>query len=57
MSRITRSVHFDLLTRLSADMHTRMSFLLILLDVVAELRIHERFCPGKAAKGNDALFV
>ena len=49
MSRITRPVHFDLLTGFSADVHACMPFLLVLLDVVAELGVHERFLPGHAA--------
>jgi len=47
--RIPRPVNFYLFSRFPADMHGCIPFLLILLDVVAELGIHERFFAGLAA--------
>lgn len=43
----------NLLTGLAIDVHGSTSFLLILLDVIAELRIHERLI----AVGTAALHV
>ena len=42
VSRISGPVDFHLLSRFSWDMHGGTAFLLILLDVIAELRVHER---------------
>ena len=41
--RITCPVNFHLFTGLAVDMHGSTSFLLILLNVIAELGIHEWF--------------
>jgi hypothetical protein len=43
VSRLTCPVNFNLFTRISRDMHGSLAFLLILLYVIAELRIHKRF--------------
>ena len=43
VSRISCPINFDLLTGLSCNMHCRSAFLFILLDVIAELRIHKSF--------------
>lgn len=40
-SRITCLIYFHLFTRFTIDMHGNTMFLLILLDVIAELGIHE----------------
>src|SRR5690554_6210510 len=39
--RITCPINFNLFTRFSIDMHSCTTFLLILLNVVAELRVHK----------------
>ena len=41
--RFTCPINLNLLARFTADMHGCTVFLLILLDVVAEQGIHERF--------------
>ena len=46
---ITCPVNFNLFTRLSRDMHGSPAFLFILLDVVAELGIHERLFVAHTA--------
>ena len=48
MCRITGPVDLNLLTGFAADVHRCTAFLLILLDVIAELRIHEWFLAGLA---------
>lgn len=40
---ITGPIYFDLLTRFSRDVHSCPAFFFILLDIIAELGIHERF--------------
>jgi hypothetical protein len=47
--RITCPVNFDLLSGFSGDVHSSTPFLLIPMDVLAELRIHERNLTRKAA--------
>ena len=49
MCRITCPVDFDLLTGFSGYVHGRTPFLLIFVDVLAELGIHERVFTGKTA--------
>ena len=49
MCRITGPVNFNLLCGLTVDMHGGAAFLLILLDVIAELGVHKRLITGKAA--------
>ena len=41
--RITGPIYFDLLTRFPWDVHGCSAFVFILLDIIAELGIHERF--------------
>ena len=47
--RIASPVDFNLFTGFPVDVHGCAAFLLILLDVAAELGIHERFIAGLAA--------
>ena len=47
--RITCPVDLDLLCGLAVDMHSGAALLLILLDVVAELRVHKWFFFGETA--------
>ena len=47
--RVSCPVNFYLFSRFPADMHGCIPFLLILLDVIAELGIHERLVAGLAA--------
>ena len=47
--RIACPVDLDLLRRLTVDMHSSAALLLILLDVVAELRVHKWFFFGETA--------
>ena len=47
--RITCPVYFNLFTGFTIDVHGSTVFLLILLDVIAELGIHERFIAIGAA--------
>lgn len=49
LSRISSPIDLDLLTGLSVDMHRSTAFLLVLLDVIAELGIHERIIAGLTA--------
>ena len=49
VGRVTGPVDLDLFAGFSGDMHRCMSFLLILLDVIAELGIHEGFFAGHSA--------
>ena len=49
VSRITCPVHFDLFAGISGDMHSGSAFFFILLDVIAELGIHQRFLTAHAA--------
>lgn len=49
MCRITGLVDLDLLTGFAAYVHRRTAFPLVLLDVIAELRIHEWFFVGLTA--------
>ena len=49
MRRITCSVDLDLLRWLAVDMHSGAALLLILLDVVAELRVHKWLFFGETA--------
>ena len=49
LRRIFCPVNFDLLAGLSVDMHGCAALLLILLDVITELGIHERLIAGLAA--------
>ena len=41
LCRISRPVHFDLLPGLAGDMHGGATLLLMLLNVIAELRVHQ----------------
>ena len=47
--RIPCPVYFNLFAGFAVDMHGSASFLLILLDVIAELGIHERFLTIRTA--------
>ena len=49
LSGISSPVDLDLFTGLPVDVHSCPAFLLILLDVIAELRIHKRLVTGLAA--------
>lgn len=49
LRRIPCPVNFDLFAGLSVDMHGCAALLLILLDVITELGIHERLIAGLAA--------
>ena len=49
VGRISRPVNFGLFTGFSLDMHGCSALFLILLDVIAELGIHERFFSVHAA--------
>ncbi len=46
---IASPVNLHLLRRFAVDMHGGTAFVFVLLDVIAELRIHERFVTGLAA--------
>ena len=41
LSRISGPIDLDLLTGLSVDMHRSTAFLFVLLDVIAELGVHQ----------------
>src|SRR5690554_5617010 len=47
LCRVTGPIHLNLLSRLSVDMHSSTTFLFILLNVVAKLRIHEWFITSQ----------
>ncbi len=49
MRRIACPIDLDLLCGLAVDMHGGAALLLILLDVVAELRVHKWFFFGETA--------
>ena len=46
---IASPVNLHLLRRFAIDMHGGTAFIFVLLDVIAELRIHERLVTGLAA--------
>ena len=49
LSRIARPVNLDLFAGLPGKVHCGIPLLLILLDVIAELGIHERVITGGPA--------
>ena len=49
LSRISGPINLDLFTGLPIDVHGGAAFLLILLDVIAELGIHKRLITGLTA--------
>lgn len=46
LSRISCPVNLDLFAGFPVDVHGGTTFLFVLLDVIAELRIHQRFVAG-----------
>ena len=49
MCRITSPIYLNLFRRLTIDMHGGTTLLLLLLDVIAELRVHKWLVSGEAA--------